>query len=106
MSTKFNRSDYFDKAEFLHAEDIKNGQRVTIDCFETAKTSLSEKARPILRLKGFEAPLGLNATNADAMVDLFGDDTDDWSGKKITLIKVKVTNPQTKKIVDGIRITK
>jgi hypothetical protein len=102
MANRIAKDKYFQAAEFLKAEDIKNGQIVTIEKFEEIKTRLG--IRPILRLKGFEVPFGLNATNLQHLIDKIGDDTDKWPGKKLTMQKVKANNPQTGKLVDSIRI--
>lgn len=98
-----NREKYFDASKALKAADIKKEQKVTILKFEEVTTKLG--LRPILRLKGFEAPLYINATNIDTLINKFGEDSDKWAGKSVTLYKVKTTDPsQGGKEVDGIRI--
>lgn len=87
-----NRDKYFQSSQFLKAADIKKGQIVVVEKFEEAKTRLG--LRPILRLKGIEMPLGLNATNYDRMVELHGEDEEKWAGKKLTLTIVNAPNPQ------------
>lgn len=101
---KANRETYFDKQEFLKGADIKKDTVVTVEKFEEITTRISKKPRPCLRLKGFDAPLGLNVTNFEKMIDKFGDDTSDWEGKRITLKRALVNNPQNKKEQPGIRI--
>lgn len=93
-TTKVSKSDFFESATFLKGSDIKDNTQVTIESFETAKTKISEKPRPILRLKGYEFPMGLNVTNFNKMVEKFGDDTKNWVGKKIVLRRVMAPNPQ------------
>lgn len=85
------RSDYFKGGNFLKAAAIKNGQLAIVEGFEEAKTRLG--TRPILRLRGFEEPFGLNATNYDKMVERFGEDEKKWAGKKIKLLIVQAPNP-------------
>lgn len=87
-----SRDKYFQSAEFLKAADIKKGQIVVVEKFEEAKTRLG--LRPILRLKGIEKPLGLNATNYDKMTELHGEDEQKWAGKKLTLTIAMAPNPQ------------
>ena len=48
----------------------------------------------------------LNVTNTNRMVELFGEDTDKWKGKAISVYKVLVTNPNTNEEVDSLRIHK
>jgi hypothetical protein len=87
-----DRSKYFQGGNFLKAADIKDGQLVTIEKFEEAKTRLG--TRPILRLKGIEQPFGLNATNFDRMIEKFGESENSWAGKKIRLVLRMAANPQ------------
>jgi hypothetical protein len=97
-----DRNKYFEGGAFLKAGDIKDGQFFIVEKFEEATTRLG--IRPVLRLKGIDMPLGLNATNFDRMVELFGEKEAAWVGKKIKLVLARVNNPQTKKEQDGIRI--
>ena len=85
------RDKYFQSANFLKPKDVKNGQVVMVDKFEEAKTRIG--LRPLLRLDGIEAPLGLNATNYDAMCEAFGEDETRWHGKAIRLHITTAPNP-------------
>jgi len=97
------RSDYFKGGNFLKAAAIKNGQFAIVEAFEEAKTRLG--TRPILRLRGFEEPFGLNATNYDKMVERFGEEEKKWAGKKIKLLITQAPNPsQGGKMQPAIRI--
>jgi hypothetical protein len=100
---KVKRSDYFEGGSFLRADDVRPGSKYTIVSFESIKTRIG--SRPILRLKETDKPFGLNATNFDTLIERYGDDTDNWKGKKITFNKVKAPNPQLGgKEVDALRI--
>jgi len=102
---KVDRGAYFQGGNFLKADDVRPATKYTITGFEAIKTRISELPRPILRFKETDKPFGLNATNFDKMVEKYGDDTDDWEGKKITFTKVKAPNPQLGgKEVDALRI--
>jgi hypothetical protein len=97
------RSDYFKGGNFLKAAAIKHGQFAIVEGFEEAKTRLG--TRPILRLRGFEEPFGLNATNYDKMVERFGEEEKKWAGKKIKLLITQAPNPsQGGKMQPAIRI--
>lgn len=99
-----DRSKYFKAGQFLKADDVKDGQFVFIEAFEEVKTKLDKDPRPIIRFKGIEKPLGLNATNFDKLIEKFGEKEKDWMGKKVKLTLVKANNPQTGKEQDAIRI--
>jgi hypothetical protein len=85
------REKYFKESNWLKAPDFKDGQKVVIEEFGEAKTQIG--LRPLLRLKGYENPLGLNATNFDKLTEKFGDNEKDWSGKKITIRIILAPNP-------------
>lgn len=101
---KAKREKYFPGANFLKASDIEDESVYTVLGFEEIKTRISDEPRPVLRLKGEEKPLGLNATNFDKMIEKFGDETEKWKSKRITLMLVRARNPQTGKEQDAIRI--
>ena len=50
-----------------------------------------EPYKPILYFKGMEKGIVLNKTNAAAISNLYGDDTDDWQGEDITLFPAMVS---------------
>jgi len=103
MANKLDRSQFFQGGAFLKASDVRPGTKYTIVKFDAIKTRIG--LRPILRLKETELPFGLNATNFDKMVEKYGDDADNWEGKKIAFNKVKATKPQLGgKEVDALRI--
>jgi len=97
------RSDYFQGGNFLKAGDFKNGQIVIIEEFSEAKTRLG--TRPILRLKGFEQPFGLNATNYDFLADKFGEVEKNWAGKRVKIAITTAPNPsQGGKVGPAVRL--
>lgn len=87
-----NRDKYFQSAKFLTPSDVKKGQLLVVEKFEEINTKIG--LRPILRIKGLELPLGLNATNYDRMCELYGEDEAKWGGKKITVAIVQAPNPK------------
>jgi len=46
----------------------------------------------------------LNKTNIRALVELLGDDYEQWAGANVTFTKVPVNNPQTKAATWGLRV--
>ena len=55
-------------------------------------------------MDAFKRPLNLNKTNMAVLVAEFGDETDEWKGKPIRLVKSMANNPQTHVQVETIRI--
>jgi hypothetical protein len=79
-------------SKFLKALDIKKDTVVTIDAvnFETFKDDGREAKKVVLEFKGSDKKMVVNKTNRDILVELFGDETDDWEGARITLYVEKV----------------
>ena len=101
---RFNREDFYSH-KFLKAEDLKDGQQLTIEKVEILPSDLKKSGKTIaVFFKGNDVPLSLNATNFDALSAKFGDDSDKWIGKKVTVSKSKVTNFKTGGDVDGVRL--
>jgi hypothetical protein len=50
--------------------------------------------------------MALNKTNIGKLVELIGDDFDDWAGYEVTFEKVRVPNPaQGGRLVDGLVVS-
>ena len=58
--------------------------------------------KPVLRFQGKERGLVLNKTNANIISAKYGEETDLWSGKPLTLYATKVQFKD--KLVDGVRV--
>lgn len=94
-------------SKYLKAEEV--GKK-TIDAViedvesEDVKGQDGEKRpRLVIQLEGVPKPLILNATNANACKEAFGDDTDEWIGNAVK-VRVEKVEYQGKK-VPGIRLT-
>lgn len=73
---------------YIRAEDMSTPITVTISDVE--EVSIGDDDRLVLIFEDNAKVLPLNKTNALALGDLFGDETDEWPGKAITLFKDKV----------------
>jgi hypothetical protein len=80
-------------SKFLRVTDLKAKKTMTrlqgVDLTEFANDGKTEN-KLVLTLKGLDKPLVLNKTNADILMDAFGDETDGWIGKPLTLLQAKV----------------
>lgn len=81
-------------SKFLKGDDIEQETPVTITklVFEKMKDEDGrEEEKPVLLFKGVDKGLVLNKTNATRIADQHGDETDLWTGKRITLTTESVT---------------
>lgn len=73
-------------SNYLKASDL-NGKDVVLTIKGAEIESLGSPSNPdrklVLRLNGTEKGFVLNKTNATTISGLYGDDTDNWIGKKI-----------------------
>lgn len=61
-----------------------------------------KKIKLVVWIKGQEKGFVLNKTNGTVLADIYGDETDDWAGKRIVLAVQKVEYQG--RTMDGIRI--
>lgn len=72
-------------SKFLKAPDLNGGSpTVTIDRVTVEEVGEGER-KPCVYFVGKEKGVVLNKTNATNIADAYGPDTDDWTGKKVTL---------------------
>jgi hypothetical protein len=92
-------------SKYLKAEDVTNN---TDKYAIISVTSQNENDRETIILtlerNGIQKLFGCNATNEQAVKMACPDSPKQSIGKVVTFNKVKVTNPNTKQIVDGLRI--
>lgn len=88
-------------SKWMRAADLRgSSHQVAIQDVDTG--TIGEKQQLILELRGGWKPLGLNKTNAQAIADVFGSDTDDWIGQEVVLFPTRVDFQG--KMVDAIRV--
>lgn len=77
-------------SRFVKGEDI-SGKRptVTISHLTMEEMGKDKEVNPVLWFSGAKKGLVLNKTNATTIASLYGKETDDWKGKKITLYTVE-----------------
>jgi hypothetical protein len=88
-------------SRYLKAADLKGSDdKVVIG--QVQMETISAEAQPVVYFQGKEKGLVLNKTNMETIVNMFGDETDHWIGKAITLFSTKVDFKGERK--DAIRI--
>jgi len=80
-------------SKYLKAEDLEGDITVTIE--NVALEGLKDQAgrevdKPVAFFEEYEKGLILNKTNWAMIAKQFGDESDDWKGKKITLTVIDV----------------
>jgi len=72
-------------SKYLKAADLK-GQEAVVTIEQVSKEEIDrDESKPVLRFKGKNRGLVLNVTNANNIVLMYGDDTETWVGKQVTL---------------------
>ena len=91
--------------KYLKASDLQGREiKVTIAKVveEEVRSEGGIEKKPIVYFRGTDMGLVLNITNANNLVDMYGDNTDAWIGKPIVLFMAQVEFRG--KTVAGIRV--
>ena len=99
MSTR----DELFPSKYIKHSDL-NGQEltVTIAGLDIEEVGMDKESKPVLSFKKAKKGLVLNMTNYDAIAEAYGEETDNWPGKKIVLYGDKARFGG--KIVDCVRV--
>ena len=76
-------SDIF-PSKYIKADDLQ-GRDVNVTISNVEMEKLGDDSKPILYFKGKEKGMVCNRTNFDRIAFMYGDETDDWGGKQVTL---------------------
>jgi hypothetical protein len=80
-------------SKYIKASDLQD-QEVTVviaSCeIEEVGNAQKKEEKPVLYFKDKDKGFVLNKTNAKIIAKLYGDDTDDWIGKPITIYPTEV----------------
>jgi len=80
----------FVKADDLDGKDAtKTIKAVTMD--ELTMAGGRKETKPVIRFSDAEKKLVLNKTNASTIAGMYGNETDNWVGKKITMFPTETT---------------
>lgn len=90
---------------FLKGVDLEPGKLTTLTIVgaEDRQIQQDRPAQIILSFHETTKTLPLNMTNLQALIDLFGADTDDWKDREIRVYPKKTQNPQGGTAI-GVRI--
>lgn len=80
-------------SKWLKAEDFGEGENKVVTIkdvkYETLGQGAKAETKPVIEFRDAK-PLVLNKTNGHIIGQLYGSDTDEWVGKKITLFTMEV----------------
>jgi len=85
---------------YLKSSDLQ-GREVRVTMARVEREEIGTDKKLVLYFKGKEKGMVLNKTNANAIGDAYGDDTDDWFDQPLILFSIR-TEYQGKP-VDGLR---
>jgi hypothetical protein len=81
-------------SKYLVAADLNNKPftlRIKVTTLELMTTHDNKQVKkPVVWFEGAQKGFVLNVTNAKIIATLYGDETDDWQGKKIIIYPTKV----------------
>lgn len=84
-------TDKYTSSPFLKGDDLEEGERtvVTIKSAEEVEFPSGDTV-PVLEFIELDQKLTLNKTRVKKLVELLGDDTDEWIGRKISVYRIDV----------------
>lgn len=95
-------------SQFLHEYDLTKDEVTveiaSVEVGELVSQGGRKSKKPLVKFKGADKGLALNKTNGKAIAALYGTDTNDWTGKKVTLFRS--TTEMAGETVRCIRIKK
>ena len=76
-------------SEYLKASDL-SGRQVDVVISHVEMRDVGDDHKPVLFFEGKQKGVVLNKTNANNISIAYGDDTDEWTGKTVTLYEAMV----------------
>lgn len=88
----FDTSTYT-KSPYIKGDDLPEGEKVvvTIKSAEEVTFPQSGDTVPVLEFLELDQKLTLNRTRVAKLVELFGEETDEWIGQRIALFSIPVS---------------
>jgi hypothetical protein len=97
---KFNK---LFKSSYVKAADLNGRQRkLTITSVGVEAVGRDQEEKPVVRFEEIEQAMVLNRINGETLCEAYGDDTDNWEGRKVVLFPSKTE--YAGKRVDCVRI--
>lgn len=86
----FNASKYTE-APYIKGEDLEEGERMMVTILSAEEVTFpSGDTVPVVKFLETDKKLTLNKTRVKKLVEMFGEDTEEWEGQLIALYPVPV----------------
>ena len=95
------KASHFTAGQYLRAMDL-GGRAAQAQISNVTAEDFDEGQKLVLHFAGKEQGMVLNKTNTSVVMDLYGDETDDWVGKVVEVFPTKVDFGG--KLVDALRL--
>ena len=89
-------------SKWVKASDIIGDQTATIDHLVNEEVGKDKELRWVVYFRDMAKGLILNVTNIRALEEAYGDESDAWTGKSVTLFTMPVD--YAGRVVQGIRL--
>lgn len=89
---KINRDDYQNRSDVLSADDIEEAAMLTITEFQDGDRKDDKGKWALLKFEETDKVMFLNESAIDALVEHYGDDTDNWIGEKLPVEQYDTKN--------------
>lgn len=84
-------TDKYTKSPFIKGDDLEEGERTIVTIKSAEEVSFpSGDTVPVLEFLEIDQKLTLNKTRIKKLVEMLGEDTDTWTGRKIAMYRIDV----------------
>lgn len=84
-------TDKYTKSPFIKGDDLEEGERTVVTIKSAEEVSFpSGDTVPVLEFLEIDQKLTLNKTRVKKLVEMLGEDTETWTGRKISMYRVDV----------------
>lgn len=82
----------YTQSPFLKGDDLEEGERTVVTIKSAEEVNFpSGDTVPVLEFLELDQKLTLNKTRVKKLVELLGEDTDEWIGRKVSVYRVDVS---------------
>ena len=79
------KASEFDNSKYMNAVNAQENVGKTLTIYEVKMEIVRDNQKMVIEFESIERPLIANKTNRTSLIYAFGDDTEEWIGKKVVL---------------------